>query len=92
VNINAAGKSYGVFVSAASTAFAGSVMLDDVSIAHAQSNGFAYIRAGNGSTPTLGDTIGLVQILNSQFSDNATANTGGNGRGDILLFGYNQDL
>jgi hypothetical protein len=80
-----------VFVSAASAGFVGSVTLDDVSIAHAQSNGFAYIRAGNGSTPTLGDTIGAVSILNSQFSDNATA-TGANGRGDILLFGYNQDL
>src|SRR5262249_7383912 len=91
LNINATGKSYGVFVSAASTAFVGSVTLDDVSIAHARSNGFAYIRAGNGSTPTQGDTIGAVSILNSQFSDNATA-TGGSGRGDILLFGYNHDL
>ncbi len=91
LNVNATGKSYGVLVSANSAGFAGSVTLDDVSIAHAKSNGFAYIRAGNGSTPTLGDTIGAVSILNSQFSDNATA-TGGNGRGDILLFGYNQDL
>ena len=92
LNINATGKAYGVLVSADSTAFAGSVTLDDVAISNAQSNGFAYIRAGNGSTPTLGDTIGAVSILNSQFSDNATANTGGGGRGDILLFGYNQDL
>jgi hypothetical protein len=93
LNINAAGKAYGVLVSAASsTAFAGSVTLDDVAISNAQSNGFAYIRAGNGSTPTLGDTIGAVSILNSQFSNNATLNTGANGRGDILLFGYNQDL
>jgi trimeric autotransporter adhesin len=91
LNINATGKSYGVLVSANSTGFAGSVTLDDVSISHAKSNGFAYVRTGNGSTPTLGDTIGAVSILNSQFSDNATA-TGGNGRGDILLFGYNQDL
>jgi Ca2+-binding RTX toxin-like protein len=91
LNIDATNKSYGVFVSAASTAFAGSVTLDHVSIAHAKSNGFAYIRAGNGSTPTLGDTIGAVSILNSEFSNNATA-TGGSGRGDILLFGYNQDL
>ena len=79
-------------VTANSDGFAGSVTLDGVSIAHAQNNGFAYIRAGNGSSPTQGDTIGAVSILNSQFSDNATANTGGGGRGDILLFGYNQDL
>ena len=92
LNINATGKAYGVLVSAASTAFAGSVTLDDVAISNAQSNGFAYIRAGNGSIPSLGDTIGAVSILNSQFSNNATANTGANGRGDILLFGYNQDL
>jgi Ca2+-binding RTX toxin-like protein len=92
LNINAAGKSYGVLVSAASTAFAGSVILDDVAISNAQSNGFAYIRAGNGSTPTLSDTIGAVSILDSQFSNNATTNTGSNGRGDILLFGYNHDL
>jgi hypothetical protein len=92
LNIDATGKSYGVFVSAASAAFAGSVTLDDVSIAHAQNNGFAYIRVGNGSIPTLTDTIGAVSILNSTFSDNATASTGGNGRGDIMLFGYNQDL
>jgi hypothetical protein len=91
LNINAAGKARGVFVSANSTGFAGSVTLDDVTISNAQSNGFAYIRAGNGSTPTLGDTIGAVSILNSTFNNNATA-TGGNGRGDILLFGYNQDL
>ena len=73
LNINATGKSYGVFVSANSSSFGGSVTLDDVSISHAQSNGFAYIRAGNGSIPTLADTIGAVSILNSQFSDNATA-------------------
>jgi Ca2+-binding RTX toxin-like protein len=91
LNINATGKSYGVFVSANSTGFAGSVTLDDVAISHAQTNGFAYIRAGNGSSPTLGDTIGAVSILNSHFSDDATV-TGANGRGDILLFGYNQDL
>ena len=58
LNINATGKSYGVFVSANSSGFAGSVTLDDVAIANARSNGFAYIRAGNGSVPTLGDTIG----------------------------------
>ena len=92
LNIDATGKDYGVSVTANSTGFAGSVTLDGVSIAHAQNNGFAYIRAGNGSSPTQGDTIGAVSILNSQFSDNATANTGGGGRGDILLFGYNQDL
>ena len=63
-------------VTANSTAFAGSVTLDDVSISHAKQDGFAYIRAGNGSTPTLADTIGAVSILNSQFSNNATANTG----------------
>jgi hypothetical protein len=91
LNINAAGKAYGVFVSANSTGFAGSVTLDDVAISNAKSNGFAYIRAGNGSTPTHDDTIGAVSILNSEFSNNATAN-GSNGRGDILLFGYNKDL
>jgi Ca2+-binding RTX toxin-like protein len=91
LNINATGKAYGVLVSANSTGFAGSVTLDDVAISNAQQNGFAYIRAGNGSTPTHDDTIGAVSILNSQFSNNATA-TGSNGRGDILLFGYNQDL
>ena len=92
LNIDATGKDYGVFVSANSDSFGGSVTLDGVSIAHAQNNGFAYIRAGNGSSPTQGDTIGAVSILNSQFSDNAITNTGGGGRGDILLFGYNQDL
>jgi len=91
LNINATGKPYGVFVSAASTNFAGSVTLDGVAISHAQQDGFAYIRALNGSTPTHPDTIGAVSILNSTFSDNATV-TGANGRGDILLFGYNQDL
>ena len=92
LNINATGKSYGVLVSAGSTGFAGSVTLDDVAISNAQFNGFAYIRAGNGSSPTHGDTIGAVSILNSEFSNNAIATTGSNGRGDILLFGYNQDL
>ena len=50
LNINATGKPYGVFVSAASTNFAGSVTLDGVAISHAQQDGFAYIRALNGST------------------------------------------
>ena len=64
-------------VTANSTAFAGSVTLDDVSISQRpEQDGFAYIRAGNGSIPRLGDTIGAVSILNSQFSNNATANTG----------------
>ena len=92
LNINATGKDYGVFVTANSTGFAGSVTLDDVSISHAKQDGFAYIRAGNGSTPTSADTIGAVSILNSKFRDNATANSPAGGRGDIMLFGYNQDL
>ena len=66
--------------------------LDDVSISNAKQDGFAYIRAGNGSIPTLGDTIGAVSILNSQFHNNATASSPASGRADILLFGYNQDL
>ena len=66
LNINATGKDYGVLVSAASTNFAGSVTLDGVAISNAQQDGFAYIRAGNGSTPTHGDTIGAVSILNSE--------------------------
>ena len=92
LNINATGKDYGVPVTANSTGFAGSVTLDDVSISNAKQDGFAYIRAGNGSIPTLGDTIGAVSILNSQFHNNATASSPASGRADILLFGYNQDL
>ena len=92
LNIDATGKDYGVLVSANSTGFAGSVTLDDVSISNAQQDGFAYVRTGNGSTPTLGDTIGAVSILNSQFHNNATANIPAGGRADILLFGYNHDL
>ena len=90
--IDAVGHQYGVFVSSSSTAAAGSVTLDDVAISGAQVNGFAYIRAGNSSTPTLADTIGSVSILHSEFSGNATQTTGSNGRGDILLFGFNGDL
>ncbi|MBX9826325.1 MAG: pre-peptidase C-terminal domain-containing protein [Xanthobacteraceae bacterium] len=90
--IDAAGRQYGVFVSSNSTAAAGSVTLDGVAISGAQVNGFAYIRAGNGSTPTLTDTIGSVSILHSEFSGNATQTSGSNGRGDILLFGFDGDL
>ena len=92
ININATGKDYGVLVSANSTGFAGSVTLDDVSISNAKQDGFAYVRAGNGSIPTQADTIGAVSILNSQFHNNATASSPASGRADILLFGYNQDL
>ena len=92
ININATGKDYGVLVSANSTGFAGSVTLDDVSISNAKQDGFAYVRAGNGSIPTQADTIGAVSILNSQFHNNATASSPAGGRADILLFGYNQDL
>ena len=45
-----------------------------------------------GRSPTQGDTIGAVSILNSQFHNNATASSPASGRADILLFGYNQDL
>ena len=54
LNINATGKDYGVRVTANSTAFAGSVTLDDVSISNAKQDGFAYIRVGNESIPTAG--------------------------------------
>lgn len=90
--IDATGLDRGVYVTASSTAFAGEVTLDNVTIEHAKLSGFAYIRAGNGSTPTFTDTIGGISILNSTFSDNATQNSGGGGRGDILLFGYNRDV
>ena len=49
LEIDATGHDYAVFVSASSTGYAGSVTLDDVLIENAQQNGFAYIRAGNGS-------------------------------------------
>jgi len=92
LEIDATGHDYAVFVSAGSTGYAGSVTLEDVSIANARVNGFAYIREGNGSTPTLTDTVGAISIIDSVFSGNATANVGSGGRGDIMLFGYNQDL
>ena len=92
IAIDATGLQDGVLVSASSLAFAGAVVLDNVSIANAEQNGFAYIEQGNGSSPTHTDTIGSVSILNSSFSDNATLNSGANGRGDILLFGYNGNL
>jgi Ca2+-binding RTX toxin-like protein len=92
LTIDATGHQYGLFVSAHSTGLAGSVTLDDVSISHATLDGFAYIRSGNGSTPTLTDTIGSVSILHSEFFGNATQTSGSNGRGDILLFGFNGDL
>jgi VCBS repeat-containing protein/parallel beta-helix repeat protein len=92
LSIDATGHSAGVFVSANSTGYQGSITLDHVTIANAQDDGFAYIRAGNGSSPTLTDTVGAITIQHSSFSNNATTNSGANGRGDILLFGYNQDL
>src|SRR5262249_19162423 len=90
--VDATGQQYGVFASANSTAFQGSITLNGMAIENAQTDGFAYVRAGNGSTPTLTDTVGSISILHSQFSNNATTNFGGGGRGDILLFGYNHDL
>ena len=92
ISIDATGRQYGVLVSANSTGFAGSVTIDNSSISHAQLNGFAYIENGNASTPTHTDTIGSISILNSTFSGNATQTSGANGRGDILLYGYNQDF
>ncbi len=90
--VDATGRQYGVFVSASSDSLAGEVALDNVLISNAGVNGFAYIRAGNGSTPVLTDTIGAVSILNSEFLGNATQATGANGRGDVLLYGFNGDL
>jgi hypothetical protein len=92
ISIDATGQQYGVLVSANSTNYAGSVTIENSSISNAELNGFAYIESGNGSTPTLTDTIGSVSILNSTFSGNATQTSGANGRGDILLYGYNQDF
>ncbi len=70
----------------------GSIVLDNTTIFGAKSDGFAYVRAGNGSTPTLTDTVGPISILNSDFSGNATTVSPAGGRGDILLFGYNRNL
>lgn len=92
LSIDATGQQYGVLVSANSTNYAGSVTLNHASIENAKLNGFAYIEAGNGSTPTHTDTVGSISILNSTFSGNATQTTGANGRGDILLYGYNGNL
>ena len=67
--------------------------LDDVSISNAKQDGFAYIRAGNGSTPDSGrhDRRGVdPQQPVQQQRDREQP--GGSGRADILLFGYNQDL
>ncbi|KJC40735.1 hypothetical protein UP09_21665 [Bradyrhizobium sp. LTSP885] len=89
IAVDASGKQYGVLVSANSTNSAGSVTLDNASVANAELNGFAYIESGNGSTPTNTDTVGSISILNSVFSGNATQTSGANGRGDILLYGYN---
>ena len=91
VKIDAAGQQYGVFVSANSPANTGSLTLDNVTIQNAAQDGLAYVRAGNGTTPTLTDTIGAVTIQHSEFSNNASNTTGG-GRGDILLFGFNGNL
>src|SRR6185503_12815328 len=84
MTVNAAGHAYGVYVTANSVGFAGSVTLDGVTVENATQNGLAYIRAGNGSIPTLADTIGAVSILHSQFQDNGVGATGGSG--DILLY------
>jgi hypothetical protein len=88
--IDASGHQYGLFVSSDGTT--GSIVLDHATISGAATNGFAYVRAGNGSTPTLTDTVGAISITNSEFYGNATTNTGGDGRGDVLLYGYNGDL
>jgi Ca2+-binding RTX toxin-like protein len=90
IEIDATGKQYGIFVSASGTS--GELTLDGVNIANAQTNGLAYIRAGNGSAPTLTDTFAEISLLNSNFSNNATVNLGSNGRGDVILFGFNGDL
>ncbi|MES3011437.1 MAG: VCBS domain-containing protein [Pseudomonadota bacterium] len=92
VAVNAAGQAYGVFVDAGSTALAGSVQLDNVSLSNAGENGFGYIRAGNGSAPTLTDTVGSISITNSVLANNSPVNLGSGGRGDIILFGYNGNL
>ncbi|MCU1376745.1 MAG: hypothetical protein JWO68_4031, partial [Actinomycetia bacterium] len=90
ITIDAAGHQYGLFVSASSTGAAGSISLDGVTIENATQNGLAYIRTGNGSTPTQADTIGAVTIVDSHFNDNGIGATGGSG--DILLYGFNGDL
>ena len=89
--IDAAGRDQGIYVTSHSTGN-GEVVVDNVLIENARINGFSYIRQGNGSTPTLSDTIGAVAIVNSEFAGNATQNSGPNGRGDILLYGFNGDL
>ncbi|GAB2174763.1 VCBS domain-containing protein [Dongia sp. agr-C8] len=90
--LDATGKQVGINVTANSTGFAGSFTLDNVLVENSQTNGLAYIRQGNGSTPTLTDTLGEITIENSEFANNATTDFGGGGRGDVLIFGYNQDL
>ncbi|MDF1606549.1 VCBS domain-containing protein, partial [Hoeflea sp. YIM 152468] len=93
LTIDASGNNYGIYVTSNTTNPAqSSVTLDGVTIHGAQLDGFAYIRAGNGSTPTLSDTVGSISILDSEFYGNATETSGSNGRGDILLYGFNGNL
>jgi hypothetical protein len=90
--LNAAGQAVGISVTASSDAFKGSFTLDNVLVENAQNNGFTYVRQGNGSHPTLSDTLGGITIENSEFAHNAQVDSGAAGDGDILIFGFNQDL
>lgn len=87
LNIDATGEQYGIYATNNSSG-TGGIILDGVDISGASTNGFAYIRAGNGSTPTLADTLGFITIVDSEFANNGTV-VGANGRGDVLAFGFN---
>lgn len=89
--IDAAGKEYGIFANHNASGFSGSIALTGVTISNSVQNGFAYIRDGNGVTPSLGDTIGSIIISGSAFSNNGVG-PGAGGRGDVLVFGFNQTL
>jgi hypothetical protein len=93
LNVDAAGQTYGVYVTAGSTDFGGTVTLNDVTVTGANSNGFAYILQGNGAGPVVSAaTVGKINILNSEFTGNVLNHGTQGGGSEILIFGYNKDL
>ncbi|WP_171015847.1 FG-GAP repeat protein [Devosia sp. FKR38] len=96
LNIDATGNSYGITVRSSATDVsgvnAGTVVLDGVDIANANSQGLFYAHPSNGSTPVNTNTIGAFVIEDSSFTDNGQLHSGARGKGHINLFGFNGDL
>jgi hypothetical protein len=85
-NVEISGGTFGI-LAGQTLASLGSLIVEDVKISGAATNGFAVM--GNGSNASIVSPVGAVTLIDSQFENNGDGSSGGDG--DIIFFGYAGD-